>query len=115
MPVSELIERIPPQNIEAEAAVLGSMLLDKEAVELAIELLDAGAFYSECNRILFDSIVRLHDTTKAVDTVTLVEELKKRGSIDEVGGASYIIGLTSSIPTSANIIHYAKIVKEKAV
>jgi len=111
----ELIQKIPPQNLEAETAVLGSMLLEKDAIGTAVELLDENVFYKEANRIVFASIVKLYDLNKAVDTITLVEELKKQGSLEEVGGPSYITTLTASIPTAANIEHYAKIVKEKAV
>jgi len=111
----QTIEKIPPQNAEAEMAVLGSMLLEKEAIGRAIELIDGSAFYQDNNRIIFSAVVKLYDANKAVDTVTLVEELKKQGKIDQVGGATYLTSLTASIPTAANIEHYAKIVKEKAI
>jgi replicative DNA helicase len=108
-----LIEKMPPQNLEAEAAVLGSMLLDKEAIAKAIEHLDEESFYTGSNSKIYQSILRLYDVNKAVDIVTLVEDLKKRNVLDEVGGPAYITDLANSIPTSANVDHYAKIVKEK--
>ena len=111
----QAIEKIPPQNAEAEIAVLGSMLLEKEAIGRAIELIDGSAFYQDNNRIIFSAVVKLYDANKAVDTVTLVEESKKQGKIDQVGGPIYLTSLTASIPTSANIEYYAKIVKEKAI
>lgn len=111
----KLIEKIPPQSAEAELAVLGSMLLERDAISRAIELIDESAFYNQNNRIIFSAIVKLYDTNKAVDTITLIEELKRKRSLDEVGGPSYITSLTTSIPTSANITHYIKIVKEKAI
>ena len=111
----ELIEKIPPQSSEAEIAVLGSMLLEKEAIGRAIELIDESMFYKESNRIVFSSIVKLYDTNKAIDTVTIIDELKRKDSLDEIGGPPYITSLTSSIPTAANIEYYAKIVKEKAI
>ncbi|MGB2599830.1 MAG: DnaB-like helicase N-terminal domain-containing protein, partial [Candidatus Omnitrophota bacterium] len=67
-----LIEKVPPQNIEAEIAVLGSMLLDREAIARAIELLEENAFYSEANKKIFQAIVKLYDENRAVDIVTLI-------------------------------------------
>ncbi|MBD3427213.1 MAG: replicative DNA helicase [Candidatus Omnitrophica bacterium] len=108
-----LIEKVPPQNAEAESAVLGSMLLDSEAIARGIELLEEAAFYSQANRKIFSSIVALYDNNEAVDMVTLIEQLKKQDLLDEVGGPSYVAELANSIPTAANIEHYAKIVREK--
>lgn len=115
MAISEVVGKVPPQSIEAEIAVLGAMLLEKEAISQAIELLENSFFYKESNRIIYSAVVKLYDANKAVDTVTLIEELKKQESLDEVGGPAYIAALTESIPTAANIEHYAKIVKEKAI
>ena len=114
-PVKELIEKIPPQNSEAEVAVLGSMLLDKEAINHAIELLESESFYRESHSKIYSTMVSLHDKNKAIDIVTLVDELQKKGTLDDVGGPAYIASLASAIPTAANIEHYARIVKEKAV
>lgn len=109
----EQVEKIPPQSIEAETAVLGSMLLDHDAISQAIETLGPNAFYKDAHNKIFSVIVRLFDTNKGVDMVTVVEELRKTNSLDEVGGPSYIANLASSVPTAANFKHYAKIVKEK--
>jgi replicative DNA helicase len=109
----ELPDKIPPQSIEAEQAVLGAMLLDHDTISHAIETLDAGFFYKESHRKIYSAIVKLFDENKGVDMITLIEELKKHGSLDDVGGPAYITNLTSSVPTSANFVHYAKIVKEK--
>lgn len=108
-----LIEKVPPQNLEAEVAVLGSMLLDREAIASAIEALEEAAFYSEANKKIYRSVIKLYDENEAVDIVTLIEELKKRNILDEVGGPAYITELANSIPTAANIAHYIKIVREK--
>lgn len=110
-----LIEKIPPQSIEAEIAILGSMLIEEEAIGKAIEIIDENSFYKEAHRIIYKTIIELFSRNSAVDLVTLIEELKKKGQLDEVGGAPYITSLTSSIPTAANIEHYAKIVKEKSI
>jgi len=108
-----LIEKVPPQNIEAEIAVLGSMLLDRQAIAQAIEQLDENAFYSEANKQIYQAVVKLYDENEAVDIVTIIEELKKRDILDKIGGPAHITEIANSIPTAANIGHYAKIVREK--
>jgi len=110
-----MIEKLPPQSLDAEIAVLGSMLLDRDAISQAIEFLDESCFYKESHRKIFSAVIKLYDENEAVDLITLVEELKKRNAIDDVGGPAYIATITSSVPTAANIVHYAKIVKEKMV
>jgi replicative DNA helicase len=109
------IEKLPPQSLEAEVAVLGSMLLDKEAISHAIEILNESCFYKDAHRKIYSAITNLYNENKAVDLITIVEELKRSGSLDEVGGPAFVTSIASSVPTSANIIHYAKIVKEKMV
>jgi len=113
--ISEVIEKVPPNNIEAEIAVLGSMLMGEDAISKAIECLDENCFYKGPHKKIFSAIINLYNTSQAVDLITLIEELKKAGGLNEVGGPSYITSLANSVPTSANIIYYAKIVKEKAV
>ena len=108
-----IIEKLPPQNLEAETAVLGSMLLDKEAIAKAIERLDEEAFYTDSNKKIYQAILKLYDENRAIDIVTLIDELKKRNILDQVGGPAYITELANSIPTAANIDHYTKIVREK--
>jgi len=107
------IEKVPPHNIDAEAALLGSMLIDHSVIPQAIESLDEGAFYKESHRNIYAALVKLFDENKGVDLVTLIEELKKTGSLDSAGGPSYLTSLASGVPTSANFIHYANIVKQK--
>jgi len=109
----QIAEKIPPQSVEAETAVLGSMLIEEDAIAKAIEILNKDCFYKESHRKIFSTIVELYDRSKAVDLVTLIDELNKGGNLEDVGGAAYVTSLTVVVPTSANIIHYAKIVKEK--
>ncbi|MCX5711444.1 MAG: replicative DNA helicase [Candidatus Omnitrophica bacterium] len=111
----ELLEKIPPQNLEAEMAVLGSMLIDEEAISIAVETLESDLFYKDSHRKIFQAIVDLYNGNKAVDLITLTNELKRSGSLDEVGGASFLTALANSVPTSANINHYVGIVKEKGI
>ncbi|MBI5124297.1 MAG: replicative DNA helicase [Candidatus Omnitrophica bacterium] len=110
-----MIDKVPPQSLEAEMAVLGSMLLDREAISIAIELLEGQCFYKDAHKKIYLALTKLYDENKAVDLVTVVEELKKTGALDEVGGPAYLANIASSVPTSANISHYAKIVKEKHI
>jgi replicative DNA helicase len=113
MAAQETIDKIPPQSVDAEMAVLGSMLLDRDTIPQAIEMLNGECFYKDSHRKIYSAVVKLFDENKGVDLVTVVEELKKSGSLDEAGGPAYISGLASGVPTSANFIHYARIIKEK--
>ena len=78
MPSQEMVEKLPPQSLEAEMAVLGSMLLDREATALAIEMLNQSYFYKDAHKKIYSAITKLFDENKAVDLVTVVEELKKK-------------------------------------
>ena len=109
------LERLPPQAIEVEQAVLGAMLLDNRAVGRAIELLDRVYFYHPPHGKIFDAIIALYERNEAVDQLTLGEELKKRGHLEEVGGVVYLATLASEVATAANIDHHAKIVLEKGL
>ncbi|MFH1782046.1 MAG: replicative DNA helicase [Candidatus Omnitrophota bacterium] len=108
------LEKMPPQNLEAEMAVLGSMLIEEHAIADAIEFLESTSFYSDKNRKVFESILKLYAENKAVDILTLTEELKRIKELENVG-ATYITNLTTVVPTAANIKHYASIVKEKSI
>src|SRR3989338_10948580 len=108
-------ERIPPQNLAAEQSVIGSMLLDKNAVFKGIEILRPDSFYRDAHRFIYESIVDLFDRGEPVDLVTVTENLRKSGKLDGVGVAVYIADLLNSVPTAANVEYYAKIVEEKAI
>lgn len=96
-------------------AVLGSMLIDEDSIPLALEACDESSFYKETHKKIFSSILSLYDANKAVDLITLTEELKKQGKLEEVGGVVYLTGLTNIVPTAANVQHYARIIKEKSI
>ncbi|PIQ83643.1 MAG: replicative DNA helicase [Candidatus Omnitrophica bacterium CG11_big_fil_rev_8_21_14_0_20_63_9] len=117
MNVSELttIERLPPQNLEAEQAVLGSMLLEEEAIVQAAEILEDAAFYKDAHRKIFSTLLTLYKSNVPVDLVTVTDALRKQSLLEDVGGASYIATLTSIVPTAANAEHYCRIVKQKAI
>ncbi len=112
---SSLIDKIPPQNIEAEMAVLGSMLLEEDAISNIIDVVDAESFYRDNHRLIFNAVLSLYNENKPVDLVTLTEELRKENNLDKIGGPGYITELANVVPTAANVLHYAKIVKEKAL
>jgi replicative DNA helicase len=109
------LDKVPPQNLDAEMAVLGSMLLDEEAIATAVEILDRNFFYKDSHQKIFQSISDLYAANKAVDLITLTDALKREGSLDSIGGVSYLTSLANSVPTSANISHYVQIVKEKSI
>lgn len=109
-----MAERIPPHNNEAEVSVLGSAMLSKDALFDVMEEVRAGDFYNEIHKEIFEVITILYRQSKPVDTVTVADELKKRNSLDMVGGRAYIFSLASDVPSTANAGAYAKIVAEKA-
>ena len=96
-------------------AVLGSMLMDEDAVSVATESLDKNSFYKDTHKKIFEAILSLYNANKAVDIITLTDELKRNLIIDEIGGASFLTELVNSVPTAANINHYVTIVKEKYI
>ena len=115
LPELTTIERLPPQNLEAEQAVLGSMLLEEDALVQAAELLEEGAFYKDAHRKIFSTLIALYKANVPVDLVTVTEEFKKRNWLEEIGGASYLATLTSVVPTASNAQYYCGIVKQKAI
>ena len=111
----EILRRVPPQNLEAEQSVLGAILLENEAVNQALEVLSSEDFYRESHREIFRAMAELSDRSQPVDAITLTDLLKGRGRLEAVGGPAYIAELAAAVPTAANIAHYARIVREKAV
>ncbi|NLM42921.1 MAG: replicative DNA helicase [Clostridiales bacterium] len=113
--MSELIQRIPPNSIEAEQSVLGAMLLDKEAISTASEVLKGDDFYREVHKEIFEAIVDIFNENNPVDLITLTEKLKGRNTLEAVGGITYLTQLMNIVPTTHNIEHYVKIVEEKSL
>ncbi|MCK4248417.1 MAG: replicative DNA helicase, partial [Candidatus Omnitrophica bacterium] len=107
--------KLPPQNIEAEQSVLGAMLLDEEAVIRVLEFLGSDQFYKESHHKIFSAMTDLFQKSRAVDLVTLTEELKKNDSLEAVGGAHYLTSLTDVVATTSHVEYHARIVKEKAL
>jgi replicative DNA helicase len=112
---SPAYERVPPHNVEAEESVLGSMLLSKDAIAEVLELLREDDFYRPAHRTVFRSVLELYGHGDAVDAVTVQEELRRNGSLADIGGAPFLHTLVASVPTAANATYYARIVKEAGV
>ena len=108
-------QRIPPQNVEAEQAVLGAMLLSHDAVIVAMERLQSQDFYRDVHRIIFEAMEHLHRENKEIDVITLPDELKRMKKLDDVGGLEYVLNLPNLVGSAANIEYYANIVAEKAL
>ncbi|MDR7857351.1 replicative DNA helicase [Tissierella sp.] len=111
---NQLIGRIPPHSLEAEQSVLGAMILDKEAINTAVEIIRADDFYKEANKEIYEAILILFNKNEPVDLITLSEELKRRGTLENTGGVTYLANLSSGIATTANVKYYCKIVEEKS-
>jgi replicative DNA helicase len=106
---------VPPQNLEAEAAVLGGIMLENEAINRVLEVLRPDDFYRESHRKIFRAMIELSDRNEPVDLVTLSEWMRSKGELEAVGGASYLASLNDFVPTAVNIASYARIVREKAI
>ncbi|MCI0131315.1 MULTISPECIES: replicative DNA helicase [Enterococcaceae] len=113
----ELIQqdRVPPQSIEAEQAVLGSVFLNADALIEAMEYIDSADFYRRSHQLLFQTMLDLNNRNEAIDVITMKTELEQKQLLEDVGGISYLSELTTNVPTAANVGHYAKIVEQKSL
>jgi replicative DNA helicase len=109
------MRKVPPQNLEAEMSILGGILLDNEAINRALEIIRPEEFYRESHRKIFRAMIDLSNNGEPCDFITLTAMLKKRGELEDAGGAAYLATLVDYVPTAANIAYYCKMVKEKAV
>ena len=101
-PIHSTIDRIPPNNLEAEMALLGSVLVDNEMMAAVSEIVRPNDFYALVHETIFLALVELYERGEPVDKITLAEELKRRGMLDHVGGLSYISALMDTVPTAAS-------------
>jgi replicative DNA helicase len=108
-------DRVPPQSVEAEMAVLGSIMMDNESIGKAVEILDASYFYKTAHQKVFQAALSLYEKNEPVDLITLSEELKRVKQLDEIGGSYFLTQLAESVPSSANVEYHARLVLEKAV
>ncbi len=109
-----LLERVPPQSLEAEQATLGAMLIEREAIARVVDLLDAEDFYSPQHQLLYRVMVDLFNESDPVDLVTVKARLQDRDQLETIGGMPYLIDLQEAAPTAAAVGHYARIVREKS-
>jgi replicative DNA helicase len=109
-----LLERVPPQSIEAEQATLGAMLVEREAIARVVDLLDPEDFYGPQHQMLYRAMIDLFNDSDPVDVVTLQARLQDRDQLEAVGGSPYLIELQDAAPTAAAVLNYARIVREKA-
>ena len=107
--------RIPPHSVEAEQSVLGSILLDKDAMISVSETLIPEDFYKEAHRVIYECMLKLYNNQSEIDLITLADELRDQGYLDDIGGIAYITSLSTIVPTTSNIKYYINIVKEKSI
>ena len=115
MSLSTSVDRVPPQNLDAEQGVLGSMLLDRDAIARVVELVRAEDFYRDAHRRIYEAITDLFERGEPVDLITVTDRLRDKGQLDDVGGAAYVTSLLNSVPTAANVEYYARIVLQKSM
>ncbi|GAB2317906.1 replicative DNA helicase [Alkalibacterium sp. s-m-22] len=108
-------DRLPPQNIEAEQSVLGSVLLDPEALIPAMEYVEASDFYRRAHQLIFQVMVDLNEKNEAIDVVTIANSLETKSLLEDVGGTPYLAEIAGMVPTAANVDYYAKIVEERSI
>lgn len=109
------LDKLPPQNIEAEQSVLGAILLDNNALYTAFELITHEDFYKDSNRKIFIAMTEILEKNEPIDIITLTDHLRNKGNLDAIGGTQYLTSLASMIPTSANVRFHSKIVREKSM
>jgi replicative DNA helicase len=113
--VARQFDKLPPHSIEAEMCLLGSMMLDKEIVGQAVQIVDRDAFYQADHQIIFDTLLKLYEQNKNIDAIIVREELVKRGLYEEIGGRDYLAAILNKVPSAAHGAHYAGVVREKAL
>ena len=106
--------KLPPQNVEAEQATLGSLLIDKNAMDRIADIIRSDDFYQPANSMIFEAMLDLYEKTEPIDLLTVISRLEERGQLDKVGGRTYLTSLTNVVPTASNVIHYANTVQRKA-
>lgn len=109
------VDRLPPQSLEAEQSVLGAILLENNALLKCLDMLSESDFYRESHRKIYNSMLDLFDKSEVIDLVTIGEQLHKDGNLEIIGGNAYLATMASQVPTAANVVYHAKIVREKAL
>ena len=107
--------RMPPQNLEAEQSVLGSLLIDKDAITKIADVLTPQEFYKDGHKIIYECMLELYGAKEPIDLLSLASKLEGKKQLENIGGRSYLANLTNAVPTAANVAHYAKIIRKKAI
>jgi len=113
--LNNIPEKLPPQNIEAEKCVLGSLMIDKEAIAKVVDFLRTEDFYKEIHQKIYQAILDLSERSEPIDFISVSNRLKEKGELEEIGGKTYLTDLINSVPTAYNVLNYAQIVAKKKV
>ncbi len=113
--MNDNFSKIPPNSLEAEQSVLGAMLLDKEAISTATEVINGEDFYREAHKEIYEAIIEIFNKNEPVDLITITEKLKQRNTIEAIGGVTYLVNLQNVVPSTRNVKHYAEIIHEKSI
>lgn len=111
----KIIDKLPPQNIEAEKSLIGSLLLDKESINRVADFLLSQDFYSRTHQLIYDGVLKLYEQREPIDLLSLSNRLEESGHLETIGGVGYLTSLVNSVPTAAHVTHYGKIVQRKKV
>lgn len=114
-PDFNIADKLPPQSVEAEQSVLGSLMIDKNAIIKIADLVRKEDFYKDIHGKIYDTMVYLYEHREPIDLLSLSNRLKEINELENVGGHSYLVSLANAVPTAANVVHYAKIVAKKSV
>lgn len=107
------LDKLPPQNLEAEKSLIGSILLDKESINRVADMLEPGDFYNRAHQMIYEGILKLYENRAPIDLLSLSDTLASMGHLEMIGGIGYLTSLVNAVPTSAHIVHYAQIVQRK--
>jgi len=107
--------RIPPQNIDAEMSVLGSLMLDKDGMYKVVDVLSPQGFYRDQHYIIFASMLELFEAREPIDVLSVSNRMREKGTLEHAGGVSYLTTLVNSVPTASNIVYYADIMQKKYI
>ena len=110
----KIVDKIPPQNIEAEESVLGSLLIDKDAMIKIADFLSENDFYMNANKLIFRTMIELFSKQEPIDIISVSSRIEDKGEIEKIGGKSYLTKLSNAVPTASNVVHYAQIIQKKA-
>lgn len=110
-----ILDRLPPQNLEAEASTLGALLIDKDAIIKVADFLDPSDFYQDSHGIIYEAMQDLYESRSPIDILSLSSRLQEKGQLEKIGGHSYLSELASAVPTSSHVAAYAKIIQRKSI